>query len=194
MRESDFQYYPRIFFITALALKFMLSFKEANFYNPTVGRLTFQMTVQEILRYMAEKPEKFYDVVVGCDSSSEEIPTFPVVIVVLRVGEGGRFFIRKISYPSAPRGKFHNFHQRILQEILLSCELALSLKEELSKQIRIRHASFHYRFRYIHADIGEQGPTKDMIKEVVNLIQSNGFEAKIKPESFAASIVADRFT
>jgi len=33
-----------------------------------------------------------------------------------------------------------------------------------------------------------------MIKEVVNLIKGNGFEAKIKPESYAASTIADRFT
>ena len=52
----------------------------------------------------------------------------------------------------------------------------------------------NYQFQYIHADIGVSGPTKDMIKEVVGLIKSNGFQAKIKPESFAASIVADRFS
>jgi len=28
----------------------------------------------------------------------------------------------------------------------------------------------------------------------VGLIKSNGFEAKIKPESYAASVVADRYT
>ncbi|HEX68148.1 MAG TPA: hypothetical protein ENG13_03675, partial [bacterium] len=53
---------------------------------------------------------------------------------------------------------------------------------------------FHYQFRYIHADIGGNGETKDMIKEVAGLIRGNGFEPKIKPESFAASIVADRYS
>jgi len=33
-----------------------------------------------------------------------------------------------------------------------------------------------------------------MIKEVTGLIRGNGFEAKIKPESFAASTVADRYS
>jgi len=42
--------------------------------------------------------------------------------------------------------------------------------------------------------VGEQGQTRDMVKEVVGLIKSNGFEPKIKPESFAASVVADRYT
>ena len=35
---------------------------------------------------------------------------------------------------------------------------------------------------------------KDMIKEVTGLIRGNGFEPKIKPESFVASTVADRFS
>jgi len=32
-----------------------------------------------------------------------------------------------------------------------------------------------------------------MIKEVIGLIRGNGFEPRIKPESFAASNVADRY-
>ena len=52
----------------------------------------------------------------------------------------------------------------------------------------------NYQFRYIHADVGENGATKDMIKEVTGLIRGNGFEPKIKPYSFAASTVADRYS
>jgi predicted RNase H-related nuclease YkuK (DUF458 family) len=33
-----------------------------------------------------------------------------------------------------------------------------------------------------------------MIKEVTGLIRGNGFEPKIKPESFVASTVADRYS
>jgi predicted RNase H-related nuclease YkuK (DUF458 family) len=54
--------------------------------------------------------------------------------------------------------------------------------------------NYNYQFRYIHADIGENGATKDMIKEVIGLIKGNGFEPKIKPEAFVASTVADRYS
>jgi predicted RNase H-related nuclease YkuK (DUF458 family) len=54
--------------------------------------------------------------------------------------------------------------------------------------------NLNYQLRYIHADIGEAGATRDMIREVIGLIVGNGFEPKIKPESFAASCVADRYT
>jgi len=160
-----------------------------NFYNPTKGNLNFQEVVDEIISYISEKPEKFYDIIVGCDSSSGEEPDFPVAIVVLRVGEGGRFFLKKIHYQNK---KFYNLKQRVLEEVLLSCQLALNLREALKEKIKGKN--YNFQFRYIHADIGENGATKDMIKEVIGLIKGNGFEPKIKPEAFAASVVADRYS
>jgi len=110
-------------------------------------------------------------------------------VVVLRVGEGGRFFLKKIAYKGR---KFYNYKQRILEEVFLSCQMAIYLKENFEK--KIENKNFRYQFRYIHADVGENGKTKDMIKEVTGLIKGNGFEPKIKPESFVASTVADRFS
>jgi predicted RNase H-related nuclease YkuK (DUF458 family) len=167
----------------------MLKIFENGFFNPTKGNLSFEDVVNEIISYISEKPEKFYDVIVGCDSSSGEEPNFPLAIVVLRKGEGGRFFLKKIHYKNK---KFYNFKQRILEEVLLSCQLALNLREALSKKTNGKN--FNYQFRYIHADIGENGLTKDMIKEVIGLIRGNGFEPKIKPEAFVASTVADRYS
>ena len=172
----------------------MNNIQKSHFYSPSKGDLSFKKTIKEIYEYMSEQPEKFYDIVVGCDSSSDDRLSFPVAIVILRVGAGGRFFLKKMKYPLAFKKKFSNWHQRILQEVLLSCELALSLRESLGKEFQNPFSNLNYQFRYIHADVGEQGQTRDMIKEVVGLIKSNGFEAKIKPEAYAASVVADRFT
>ncbi len=169
----------------------MNKFLEGYFYNPTQGNLKINQVIDEILNYVRKKPEKFYDIIVGCDSSSGEEPHFPVAIVILRVGEGGRFFLKKIKYPNSK--KFYNFHQRILEEVLLSCELALFLRENLEKEAKESPVLLNYQFRYIHADVGENGATKDMIKEVTGLIRGNGFEPKIKPESYVASTVADRY-
>ncbi len=140
---------------------------------------------------MRQKPEKYYDIIVGCDSSSGQEPHFPLALVVLRIGEGGRFFLKKIGYQNR---KFYNWKTRVLEEITLSCELALFLRENFEKKLENLPYPSHYQFRYIHADIGENGATKDMIKEVIGLIRGNGFEPKIKPESFVASVVADRYT
>ena len=161
------------------------------FYNPTVGKLKLNKVVEEILNYFSQKPEKFYDVIVGCDSSSGEEPNFPVAVVVLRKGDGGRFFLKKIHYHDR---KFYNWKTRVLEEVLLSCELALILREKLKKKIEESGIDPNYQLRYIHADIGEGGITKDMIREVIGLIRGNGFEPKIKPEAYVASVVADRFS
>ena len=161
------------------------------FYNPTKGNLKINKVIEELFNYISEKPEKFYDIIVGCDSSSGEEPHFPVVIVVLRVGEGGRFFLKKISYKDR---KFYSWKTRILEEVFLSCQLALYLRENFEKKIQSSKQKIYYQFRYIHADVGENGQTKNMIKEVTGLIRSNGFEPKIKPEAFAAATVADKFS
>lgn len=162
---------------------------DGYFYNPSCGDLKVSQMIKEILNYISEKPEKFYNIIVGSDSSSGEDPHFPLALVILRSGEGGRFFLKKVNYKNR---KFYNWKQRILEEVLLSCQLALYFREKLEKKIKDKN--FNYQFRYIHADVGENGATKDMIKEVTGLIRGNGFEPKIKPESFVASTVADRFS
>jgi len=169
----------------------MERFQKGYFFNPSRGNLTADQVIDEVVDYMRQNPEKFYDVIVGCDSSSGENPDFPVAVVVLKKGEGGRFFLKKINYQNK---RFYNWHQRVLEEVLLSCDLALFLKEKLVNKINSSNLDLNYQCRYIHADVGENGQTRDMIKEVVGLIKGNGFEPKIKPEAYVASCVADRYS
>ena len=172
----------------------MQSTERLHFYNPTCGKLNFEQVIEEIFDYMRKDPQKNYEIVAGCDSSSDERPAFPVAIVILKKGYGGRFFLTRIQYPRSAKRKFYNWHQRILEEVVLSCEIGLRSREALKEKINSSKIPLNYQFQYIHADVGPKGVTRDMIREVVGLIRSNGFEAKIKPEAFAASVVADRFS
>jgi len=165
-------------------------FLNEKFYNPSKGQLSLEEVLEEMVAYMKEKSHRSYEIIVGCDSSATEEPTFPVVIVVLRKQEGGRFFLRRVHYDSRP---FPSRRQRILEEVLLSCQLALWLRDNFAARAAKETDSLRYNFQYIHADVGENGLTRDMIKEVTGLIRGNGFIPKIKPEAFAASTVADRF-
>jgi len=164
-----------------------------HFFSPSKGNLTLDEVIKEIFGYMQEKPDFQYEVIVGTDSPSSDKPFFPIAIVILRTGAGGRFFLKKMHYPDNFLKRFANINwkNRILQEVYLSCELALSLRETLEKENKL---GLKYQFEYIHADVGEVGKTKEMVKEVVGLIKSNGFEPRIKPQSFAATVVADRYT
>ena len=169
-----------------------------NFFSPSKGNLSFQEVIKDIKEYIAADPAFFYDIIVGCDSPSSDKPFFPIAIVVLRKGAGGRFFLKKMTYPESYLKRFvnvsTNWKQRILQEVYLSCELALILRETLEKEFGKSRPDFKYEFAYIHADVGEHGKTKEMVKEVTGLIKGHGFEPMIKPLSFAASVVADRYT
>lgn len=162
-----------------------------NFFSPSKGDLTLDQVIGEIFGYMQEMPEYKYEVVVGCDSPSSDKPFFPIAIVVLRIGAGGRYFLKKMHYDEKFLKRFIVWKNRILQEVYLSCELALSLREELEKR---NIFGLKYQFEYIHADVGEIGKTKEMVKEVMGLIKGSGFEPRIKPHSFAATVVADRYT
>ena len=164
---------------------------QKDFYNPSRGYLSFDEMINELLKYIQEKPDIFYDVIVGCDSSSSESPEFPLAVVVLRTGAGGRFFLKRINYKNK---KFYHWKTRILEEVLLSCALALDLREALQDKIALLKTIPNYQFRYIHADVGEVGQTKEMVKEVTGIIRGNGFEIALKPRAFAASNVADRFS
>lgn len=46
----------------------------------------------------------------------------------------------------------------------------------------------------IHSDIGVNGPTNKLINEIVGWITASGFDCEIKPQSFAASSVANKLS
>ena len=146
-----------------------------HFFSPSKGNLTIKEVISEIFGYMQQAPEYQYEIVVGCDSPSSDKPFFPIAVVVLRTGAGGRFFLKRMHYADEFLKRFMFWKNRILQEVYLSCELALSLRETLEKEFGKATPSFNYQFQYIHADVGELGKTKEMVKEVVGLIKSNGF-------------------
>src|SRR6185369_10065767 len=110
--------------------------RSGQFFSPSLGNLEFNEVIKEISNYISAQPDFFYDIVVGCDSPSSDKQFFPIAIVVLRTGAGGRFFLKKMHYPDSYLKRFMhiNWKNRILQEVYLSCELALSLRETLEKE------------------------------------------------------------
>ncbi len=129
------------------------------------------------------EPARRYRVTIGTDSEllRAKNADFVTAIVVHRVGNGGRYFWRRFEL-----GKFHNLRDRIIKEVLVSLEVA---EKVLAALKRFPLPDFDFE---IHADIGENGPTKAVIQEVVAMIRGNNFQVKYKPESYAASNVADR--
>ena len=155
-----------------------------EFLNSSLGTpLTISEVVEEIAAFMAADTKKRYRVTIGTDSEllADKTADFVTAVVVHRVGNGGRYFWRRFVL-----GKFHTLRDRMIKEALVSIELAQGVLAEL-KKVPLPEFGFE-----IHADIGERGPTKAVIQEVVGMIRANNFEVKIKPYSYAATNVADR--
>lgn len=162
----------------------MLNNSMDNFYNSSFGlKLTAKQVVEELIRFMKADEQRRYKIIIGTDSERYNggMADFVTAVVVHRVGNGGRYFWRRVGLT-----KIHTLRDRIIQEVLFSIEIA---KEVLTILKSFEAADFDFE---IHADIGENGESKSMIQEVVGMIRANNFEARTKPESYAASKVADR--
>jgi predicted RNase H-related nuclease YkuK (DUF458 family) len=153
------------------------------FVSPTKGRLTFEQVFRDIVRFIREDQEKNYKLIVGTDSQIRESVCYVTAIVILREGKGGRFYYSKDREKNQV-----GFKQRIFLETARSLGVASRLAERLAtlgrNDLNIE----------IHLDVGERGRTKEIIREVVGMVTGSGFGARIKPDSYGASKVADKFT
>lgn len=159
------------------------------FHSPIRGKLSVKEVVSEIANFIDEEPGKFYRVVIGSDSQSRRVNShaeidFVTAIVVHRTGKGARYFWKKQRLV-----KSLALRDKIYSETLMSLETA----EEIVPLLREAIPSSKYDLE-IHIDVGPLGPTREMIKEVVGMVQGNGYVAKTKPESWGASSVADKHT
>lgn len=155
-------------------------------FNSSFGlKLDAKAVVQEIIRFMRADEKRSYKIVIGTDSKllSGDSADFVTAVVVHRVGNGGRYFWRRAEFEN-----FHTLRDRIIREVLLSIDVAKDLLETL------RSAEAPPFCFEIHADIGENGETRAMMQEVLGMIRAYNFEARTKPESYAATKVADRHT
>lgn len=153
-----------------------------DFISPSKGHLTFDEVFQEILSYASENPADTYRLIVGTDSQLKDDTCFVTALIVHRQGKGGRFFYTKRREDYA-----RSLRQRIFYEASLSLNVASLLTEKLADSGQELNLE-------IHLDVGNNGATKSLVKEVVGMVNGSGYPCKIKPHSYGASSVADRYT
>lgn len=160
-----------------------------SFNNPSKGVLTLQQTIDEILEFMEPGPKQKHKLIIGTDSQQNNghaTVDFVTAIIIHKVGKGGRYFWHRIN-----ENKLYTLRNRIYKEVTLSFTLAQEFMGQFKANIKDKDLDYELE---IHIDIGENGDTRELIKEVVGMIRGFGFNTKIKPESFGASKVADRHT
>mgnify|MGYP000854052525 CR=1 FL=1 len=154
-----------------------------RFVNPTRGPMDFDTMFEDIVTYIKDVPDASYKLIIGTDSQLADETCFVTAVVVHRRGKGGRY------YYTRDREKLsRSLRQRIFYETARSLELASQLAARLAEN---GYADLDVE---IHCDVGVNGPTKDLIREVVGMVVGSGFDARIKPDSYGASKVADKYT
>lgn len=154
------------------------------FFNNSLGaRVDVRAVAREIVSFMEAEPDRRYQITIGSDSEllAGGRADFVTAVVVHRVGNGGRYFWRRVEL-----ARFRTLRDRIIREVLLSIEVA---QEILGRLRETKAPEFGFE---IHVDVGENGPTNGLIHEVVGMIRAHNFEVRTKPWSYAASNVADR--
>jgi predicted RNase H-related nuclease YkuK (DUF458 family) len=156
--------------------------REVTFTSPTLGSLSFEEMFSKLVDYIEEEREESYNLIIGTDSIEHNTHTiFVSAIVVHRVGHGGRYFYKKNRHR-----RINSLRQRMFYEASMSLEVAGLLRTELSKN------GFSKLHLEIHLDVGSNGDTKDIIREVVGMVRGSGYEAITKPDAYGATKVADR--
>ncbi len=165
---------------------------EKLLFNSSYGvKMDPKQVSGEIINYMKSDNKRSYKIFIGTDSekTSTTSADFVTAIVVHRVGNGGRYFWRRIYLEN-----FHTLRDRILREVLISLEIAKEFLQHMNNpaSLELRGASVPKFDFEIHIDVGENGATRTMITELVSMVRANNYEARTKPDSCAASNVADR--
>lgn len=165
-----------------------------DFQSRTYGRVSMKQIAGLIKEKILKDPHQEYVLAVGSDSQNTYDTKIVQVIVFHTVGTGGIYF-------------YHVDRVRIIQslqeKLLTETSKSLSVADELLKEIE--NLFYEENFNYndynlnleFHCDVGCDGKSSSMLREVIGYVKGvlqESFKILIKPESYAASSVADRIS
>ena len=146
---------------------------------------------RKIFEFIMSDKTNSYEITVGTDSQNFDRTKMVEVIAVHRKGRGGTYFyniefVRRIT----------NLKQKINEEtsrsLIVANDLLDCLQETfLANDMLMEDLDVSFQ---IHCDIGRAGKTSVLIKEIVSWVTSQGYVCLIKPDSYAASDIADKYS
>ena len=160
-------------------------------YSPTYGELTFSEMAGKIASYIVKHGlDCQYELSVGTDSQNFSDTKMVIVVTLHNVGHGGIFFfdIRRIR-------KICNVREKLTVETNYSLECAQKLIDAFEE---FRN-SFGFDIKKyvhfsIHVDAGPNGKSRDSINEICGWVRACGYEVHTKPNSYAASAIANKYS
>ncbi|MBZ2174551.1 ribonuclease H-like YkuK family protein [Schnuerera sp. xch1] len=150
--------------------------------SPTYGEISYKKMIDIIKDFINKAPHSTYNISVGTDSQNFDGTKTVVVVAVHRIGNGGIFF-----YDIKTVKRITNISQKLFYETSNSLNLAIKLSETLERE------SIDFGIS-IHVDAGKKGKTSKLIPEIVGWIKACGFTCETKPNSYAASSIADKYS
>lgn len=168
-----------------------MSARDKIFTRGAGDKVNYSDMIQAIKDFIVASPNSEYELTVGTDSQTHEKCRMVEVIALHRIGHGGIFFYR-VDYVR----KIKSLKEKIVEETSRSLENASGLLDDVQLQlleegIDIDDLNIHF---VIHCDIGHEGKTQALIKEIVSWVHSAGYECQIKPDSYAASGIANKIS
>lgn len=137
---------------------------------------------------------KLYDsnhhIIIGTDSQSKSDTKVVTVICMVCEGHGGIFFYEITKIPLV---------KEVSRKLRIETQESLVLAEKL---VSLLESDCKYDDLYlncpisIHVDAGNspKGKTLTLIPEITGWIKACGFDVSVKPDSFAASSIADKYS
>lgn len=167
-----------------------------EFRSPTYGVCKDEKEIVErIFEKILSSEHSEWTIAIGTDSqNNRKITKFCTAVLLTQKGKGGIYF-----YSTHTESRFHVVQNRMLKEAELSIELGRKIMNEIDDKILsddLIEKDLNIAFE-IHCDLGNYGKSRDSIKAAVGWIASEFgglVTPKIKPESYAASSIADKYT
>jgi uncharacterized protein len=173
--------------------------KERNFQNLSESGLSLADVYLRILRFIREDPRAVYHFVIGTDSQVFRKHTkFVTGVVIYRQGKGAWACYRHIAVPRA----ITSIREKLALETSFSEKVADYFDPETIGRMEDILLPFAYQGAslrtYIDIDAGTVpvvNETALYVQEMMSRVEATGmYVPRVKPEAYAASCYANRFT
>ena len=162
--------------------------QDLMFTSPSYGKLDLNGVISVMRKFYDRNIGGNFSIVIGTDSQNFSDTKMVSVIAMCCEGHGGIYFykIERI-----------NRIQDVRQKLNYETQLSLQYADELLKVLMETDEELFDNVTFsIHIDAGTnpKGKTKELIPALVGWIKACGYECHVKPESFAASAIANKIS
>lgn len=129
------------------------------------------------------------EITIGTDSQNHKDTTKIVSVISIICKHHGGIFFHKTEYMK----QIQTVREKLETETNISLEIAQDVIKRLEKEYP---TLFKNCPMSIHIDAGNapHGKTKDLVQSLTGWVHAMGYDCEIKPDSYAASTIADRIS